>query len=548
MKAQLHLGGKRGVSLLQDPLLNKGTAFSQAERDALGLTGLLPPCVNPAHVQISRTLENLRSYGSDIEKYVFLAGLLDTNETLFYRLAAEHLSEIMPLIYTPTVGEACRRFGHVFNRPRGLFISANDSGRVRQILENWPTSDVRIIVVTDGERILGLGDLGAGGMGIPIGKLSLYTACAGVPPAQCLPITLDVGTDNEELLNDPLYLGIPQMRLRGAAYENLLEEFMSAVAEVFPKTCVQFEDFGNANAFRLLSKYRDRACCFNDDIQGTAAVILAGLLSAMRIAGRELRDSKILFLGAGEAGLGAGDLISDALQSEGLSASEARARCWFVDSKGLVVAGRAGLSGHKERYAHPAPARAQTLLEAVEMLKPAAIVGVAGQAGTFTRDVIEAMARHNPRPIVFALSNPTSKAECTAAQAYEWSGGRAIVATGSPFPPFEHEGRTLVPGQGNNAYVFPGVGLGLIAARATRVTNAMFQTAARTLADSVSPAGLARGLVYPPLDSIRQVSHRIARAVAGEAFASNLTRIAPPDDLDALIRSATFNPEYASVV
>ncbi|MDR2430330.1 MAG: NAD-dependent malic enzyme [Puniceicoccales bacterium] len=534
---------KRGIQILRDPALNKGTAFTEAERDALGLRGLLPPRVNPPETQLARTLDNLRGKASDIEKYIFLVSLLDRNETLFYRLVCAHIEETLPLIYTPTVGKACQAYGNIFRRPRGLYISANDRGRVRQILRNWPHDDVRIAVVTDGERILGLGDLGANGMGIPVGKLSLYTACAGVPPWQCLPITLDVGTNNKALREDPLYIGTPCERLRGAAYDELVDEFISGMGEIYPGACIQFEDFGNANAFRLLHRYQDRVCTFNDDIQGTASVALAGLYSALRITGKTLAAQRILFLGAGEAGIGIGNLIVDALRAEGVPEPEARRHCWFVDSKGLVTRSRPGLSEHKQPFAHEHPG-ASTLLDAVNALSPTALIGVSGQAGGFTQQVVEAMARRNEHPIIFALSNPTSQAECTAEQACVWSDGRAVIATGSPFAPVEHKGKTHIPGQGNNAYIFPGLGLGVIAARARRVTNEMFFIAARTLASCVSDDDLAHGRVFPRLANIRAVSQRIAIAVATTALERGLSPLDKNCDVTALVNAHIFQPEY----
>ena len=386
-----------GVGLLSDPGLNKGTAFTEAEREAFGLRGLLPPRAITQVEQVMRVLGNLRRKTNDIEKYIFLVSLQDRNETLFYRLVMDHPDEMMPIIYTPTVGQACQEYGHIFRRPRGLFVSAEDRGRVADVLRNWPKREVRMIVVTDGERVLGLGDLGANGMGIPVGKLALYVACAGVHPAWCLPVTLDVGTENAALLADPLYLGLPQRRLRGAAYDELVDEFIVAAQEVFPKAVIQFEDFGNANAFRLLHRYRDRGCCFNDDIQGTAAMALAGIYSALRVTGGRLCNQSFLFLGAGEAALGIGDLIVTALIAEGMPEADARRRCWFVDSKGLIVRGRTDLVLHKRPYAHEGDL-APDVLAAVERLKPNAIIGVSGTAGAFTRPVVEAMARFNERP------------------------------------------------------------------------------------------------------------------------------------------------------
>ena len=535
----------RGVELLHDPVLNKGTAFSEEEREALGLRGLLPARVLSLEEQVYRILENLRGRASDLERYVDLAGLQERNETLFYRVLIDHLEEMMPIIYTPTVGRACQVFGHIFQRPRGLFVGAADRGRVAELLSNWPRRDVRVIVVTDGERILGLGDLGASGMGIPIGKLALYTACAGVPPGQCLPVTLDVGTENEELLRDPLYLGIPSRRVRGEAYDALVDEFVEATQTVFPRPLVQFEDFANRNAFRLLAKYRERICTFDDDIQGTGSVALAGLLSALRVTKRPLTEQRVLFLGAGEAGIGIADAIVAELVAAGLSQGEARRHCWFLDSKGLVAASREDLAEHKRPYAHDHPPVGD-LLDAVEALQPTALIGVSGVPGGFDRPVVEAMARHNERPIVFALSNPTSKSECTARQAWEWSGGRALFASGSPFDPVQLGGRRLVPGQGNNAYIFPGVGLGAIVCRAERITDEMFGVAARALAAQVEELDLAEGRLYPPFERVREASAAIATAVAELAWERGLARATRPDDPSAAVRASMYEPVYRS--
>jgi malate dehydrogenase (oxaloacetate-decarboxylating)(NADP+) len=400
-----------------------------------------------------------------------------------------------------------------------------------------------MIVVTDGERILGLGDLGANGMGIPVGKLSLYTACAGIHPTQCLPVTLDVGTNNETLLKDPLYIGLPERRLRGAAYDELVEEFFTGVQEIFPKACIQLEDFGNTNAFRLLHRYRNRACTFDDDIQGTAGVTLAGLYAALRITCNKLTDQKFLFLGAGEAGIGIGDLIVTGLMREGMSEAEAKLKCWFVDSKGLVVKSRTDLVEHKRPYAHD-DVPVSDFLAAVESLAPTAIIGVSGMPRTFTKPVIEAMARLNRRPIIFALSNPTSKSECTAEEAYTCSAGRAIFASGSPFPPVTYDGKIFVPGQGNNAYIFPGVGLGVIASEAARVTDEMFFVAAKTLADLVTEDDHSQGRIYPSLKRIREVSAAIATDVANLAFQRGLTTISRPANLAAHVKAQMYEPTY----
>ena len=547
MTTTIHLHGKRGVELLHDPLLNKGTAFSAPERDALGLRGLLPPRVATQEQQLVRVLDNYRRKETPLEKYIYLVSLQERNEALFYRLVIENLDEMMPIIYTPTVGLACQKYGHIFRRPRGLYITKNDRGHVKQILQNWPHANVRIIVVTDGERILGLGDLGANGMGIPVGKLSLYTACAGIPPADTLPIMLDVGTNNPDLLKDPLYLGLAEPRLRGPDYDALVEEFVHAVQQVFPKACLQFEDFGNSNAFRLLHRYRDRACTFNDDIQGTAGVTLAGLLSSEKLTGIPLAQQRILFLGAGEAGIGIGDLIVEALKLQGIPTDVARRQCWFVDSKGLVVKSRTDLVEHKLRFAHD-HAPLATLLEAIEALKPTALVGVSGMPQTFTEPVVRAMAKLNAKPVIFALSNPTSKAECTAEQCYTWTEGRGIFASGSPFAPVTFNGILHVPGQGNNSYIFPGVGLGVIASESTRVTDEMFYTAARVLAELVTEQDLMVGRLYPDLKRIREVSLKIGTAVAAVAFDRGLTTMLRPADLEAHVRDVMFDPHYPDYV
>jgi len=537
---------KRGHDLLRDPLLNKGTAFTEQERDSLGLRGLLPPKVLTQDDQAKRAMQQLHAKPNPLEKYIYLTSLQNRNETLFYRIVMEHLEETMPLIYTPTVGQACQEYDHIFRRPRGLFISAEDRGQIADILANWPEDDVRVIVVTDGERILGLGDLGANGMGIPVGKLALYTACAGIHPAQCLPIMFDVGTENQSLLDDPLYIGLRQKRLRGTAYDELFAEFVQAVQERYPNALIQLEDFGNAQAFRLLKHYRDRICTFDDDIQGTASVALAGLYSALRITGQSLIDQRILFLGAGEAGIGMGDLIVAAMVDAGMTEADAQARCWFVDSKGLVVKSRTDLVAHKRPYAHD-HAFLPDLLSAIETLRPTALIGAAGQAQAFTREVVEAMTRINQRPIIFALSNPTSKSECTAEEAYQWSVGKAIFASGSPFPAVDYGGQHFTPGQANNVYIFPGVGLGVIVSGARRVTDEMFFVAAQTLATLVSEDDVAQGRIYPQLANIRQVSAHIAAAVAKVAYARGLATqpLGNPDHLFAKIQAQMFVPEYA---
>lgn len=531
------------ASLLFDPRNNKGTAFTEAERDKLGLRGLLPPRVLSLEEQEERIAQAFHSKPEPLEQYIYLIGLQDRNETLFYRFVVDHLEETLPVIYTPTVGEACRTFGHIFRRPRGLYLTIEDRGRIREILRNWPEPGVRVIVVTDGERILGLGDVGANGMGIPIGKLSLYTACAGIHPAWCLPITLDVGTDNSEIRADPLYLGMPQPRVRGTRYHELLDEFVEAAEEVFPGVLVQFEDFATENALGLLARYRDRLCTFNDDVQGTAAVALAGLYSAARVTEVPLTGQKLLFLGAGSAATGIADLVTGAMHSDGLSLEDARSRCWFFDSKGLVVKSRTDLQAHKIPYAHQHEGTA-SLLEAIRSIRPTVLLGLSTQGGAFTEAVLRLMAELNPRPIIFALSNPTSKSECTAAEAYRHTDGRAVFASGSPFEPVELNGRRFVPGQGNNAYIFPGLGLGVLVTGARRVTDAMFHAAAQTLAGIVSPDSLEQGLLYPPVREIRSVSAHIARAVAEVAFRDGLATKPKPRDLDAALGRIIWDPRY----
>ena len=537
----------RGVKILHDPIRNKGTAFTEAERDELKLRGLLPPRVHSMAEQELRVLGNIRNKPTDLERYLYLIALQDRNENLFYRVVMNNLEEMMPIIYTPTVGKACQEFQHIYRKPRGFYVSLNDKGRIKEILQNWPHKNARIIVVTDGERILGLGDQGAQGMGIPIGKLSLYTACAGIPPTECLPVMLDVGTNNEQLLNDPLYNGIERHRARGKEYDELFDEFIQAAKEVFPGVLIQIEDFGNTNAFRLLSEYRNNTCLFDDDIQGTGAVAVAGIIASMRITGQKLSDQRLLFLGAGEAGIGIADVFVAALKEEGLTEEEARKHCWFVDSRGLVCSERDKLAAHKLPYAHEHE-YIDNLLDAVHALKPTVLLGLSGQPQTFTQDVIEAMAEYNERPVIFALSNPTSMAECTAEQAYTWSEGRAIFASGSPFDPVDYNNQTFVPGQGNNAYIFPGVGLGVIVSQSRIVTDEMFLAAAHSLADQVKDSDIERGRVYPPLSAIREVSARIAADVCKMAYDSGFTDRPEPDDILADVHAYMYRPVYPHYV
>ena len=537
-----------GHLLLSDSLLNKGTAFSEQERDEFDLHGLLPPRVATLDEQVSRRLQALRGFSNDLERYAFLRELQDTNETVFYALLTRNIEELLPIAYTPTVGAGCQHFSRLFRKPRGLFLSLQHRKRIKQILSNPQFDRTEVIVVTDGERILGLGDLGSSGMGIPVGKLSLYTACAGIHPAQCLPVMLDVGTNNPTLRDDPLYLGLHRPRLTGAAYDELVEEFVSAAVEAFPGVVVQFEDFANHNAFRLLTKYRDRICTFNDDIQGTAAVALSGLRSALRVTGTPLDRQRVLFLGAGEAATGIADLVVAALVAGGADPAQARRSCWLFDSKGLVVAGRLGeLAEHKVPYAHEHAPQGD-FVAAIRELEPTAVIGVAATAGAFTQAVVEAMCALNPRPIIFALSNPTSKSECTAEQAYAWSGGKALFACGSPFDPVTIGTQTLVPRQGNNSYIFPGVGLGTIAVRSRRVTDEMFLAAATALAAQVTQKDLDQGSLFPPLSQVREVSTKLAVAVAEVAFSQGHAGIERPADLLAHVRSCMYDPAYPQYV
>ena len=528
---------------LRNPATTKSTAFTRQERDELKMRGLLPYAVTSLENQIERVLANLRRKHFDIERYIFLNALQDRNETLFYRTLIDNIEEVMPLIYTPTVGQACREFAHIFRRARGFYVTPEDKGQIREMLDNWPEEDVRVLVMTDGERILGLGDLGANGMGISIGKLSLYTACAGIEPSQCMPVMLDVGTNNKEMREDPLYLGYPHPRLAGDAYLELVDEFMTAVRDKFPNILVQFEDFLTPNAYGLLNRYRDDYLCFNDDIQGTAAVSLAGVLASTRATGKNFKDLKIMFLGAGSAATGIGDLMERAFEAEGLSEAEAHLRLWFVDLEGLVVKDRTDLAPHNLPYAHDHPSMG--FMEALETLKPDVLIGATGAPGTFNEAVIRKMAEINDKPVVFALSNPTSRAECTAEQAYEWSDGRVIFSSGSPFAPVVlPDGSVRRPGQGNNAYVFPGIGLGALAANASTLPDALFLTAAKALAGFVSETDIAEGALYPRLNEIRTVSRDIAIAVAKHTHELGLAGADMPDDLYQAITDMMYDPSY----
>lgn len=531
---------KRGFDILRDKSLNRSITFSRAERMRLGLQGLLPDSVATGRELVARVMDQLERAPRDIDRYMLLSSLQERNERLFYRVVIEHIDRILPIIYTPTVGEACREFSHIAREPKGFFITPRDRGQVKRILGHWPGKDVRVIVVTDGQRILGLGDLGANGMGIPVGKLALYTACAGIDPDQCLPVTLDVGTNNEAFLRDHLYLGYPRKRLQGKAYFDLVDEFVNAVQARYPDALIQFEDFLTPNAYALLRKYRDRVLCFNDDIQGTAAVALAGVYASTRVSDTRFRDLRIMFLGAGSAATGIADLMVSALVDEGLSIEEARKRLWFVDVNGLVVKGRADLLEHNLPYAHDAAPMG--FVEAIDTVRPHVLIGATGAPGTFTRQVVERMSAINTRPAIFALSNPTSRAECTAEQAYDWSEGRAIFTSGSPFAPVVCGGMTRRPGQGNNAYVFPGIGLGAIACKAKTLPDDIFLVAARTLAGRVRQKDLDEGALYPPLKEIRKISLAIATAVATRAYEMKLARAKRPASVRQAVKRIMYEP------
>lgn len=547
----------RGRALLDNPLLNKGSAFPEDERRAFALTGLLPSHVSTVDEQLARTYENYRRKETDVERYVFLVSLQDRNETLFYRLLQEHITEMMPIVYTPTVGAGCQMYSHLFRRPRGLYISFPKADEIDAVLESAPAQDVEAIVVTDGERILGLGDLGVGGMGIPVGKLSLYTACAGIHPRTTLPVLLDVGTDNRELLNDPLYLGWRHERVRGQDYDDFIERFVEAVMRHFPRVLLQWEDFSKNNATRLLERYRDRLCTFNDDIQGTGAVTLAGLLASMHVTNTRLRDQRIVILGAGSSATGISDQIVAAMVSEGLDEKDAKAALWLLDSGGLVHTERTHLEPFKQRYAQPLEKTESwelkragffELFDVIKNVQPSILIGTSAQPGAFTEEVVREMARYTERPVIFPLSNPTSKSEARASDLIEWTEGRALVATGSPFANVVYEGKEIRIGQCNNAFIFPGVALGVIASGARRVTNEMFVAAARVLAE-FSPAlkDTAAGL-YPRLENVREVSHRVALAVGREAQSRGLDEKTDADELERRIEAKTWWPHYVPYI
>ncbi len=541
------VGGKRGIDILHDPVLNKATAYTEAERQTLGLVGLVPDTTESEDLQLRRVMQQLGTKNTDLERYIYLVNLLDNDETLFYRTLMSDPARFLPIVYDPTIAEACLKFGHIYRRARGMYLSITRKGHVKEVLRNWPVQDVRVICVTDGGRILGLGDLGANGMGIPIGKLQLYTACAGVPPHALLPMYLDAGTNNQQYLNDPLYLGLRRPRPSTEELYAFVDEFVEAVQEVFPQCCIHFEDWTGSDAVHLLARYRDKVCCYNDDIQGTGSVTLAGLIAALKVTGGKIRDQRILFLGAGSAAIGLAGLIAAAMAQEGVSLKEAQARISMFDVNGLLEPSRTDLFDFQRPYAHPhAPSR--DFVAAIESLKPTAIIGVSTVGNTFTRPVIEAMSRHNDRPIIFALSNPTEHAECTPQAAYEWSKGKALYAAGVQFPPVSYGGRTFLPGQANNFYIFPAVGMAIYATQAKRVTDEMFIEAAHALADQMTPAELEQGLLFPPQSNILEIEIKVAARVAKVVFDSGLARVARPADLEAFIRGHVYKPEYRSLV
>ena len=534
---------KGGIELLLDPLLNKATAFSEVEKQHFGLLGLVPDITESEDLQLSRVMMQLSHQNTDLDRYIYLVNLLDHNETLFYRTIMSDPTRFLPIVYDPTIGEACLKFGHIYRQPRGMYLSLARRGHVKEILRNWPQKDVRFICVTDGGRILGLGDLGANGMGIPIGKLQLYTACAGVPPQYLLPMYLDAGTNNEQYLHDPLYLGMRKTRPPTDELYTFVDEFVEAVQELFPRCCIHFEDWTGSDAVHLLQRYRDKYCVYNDDVQGTAGIVLAGMINAAKIKGTKLSDEKYLFLGAGSAGIGLADLLCSAMVEEGLTLEQARSKVYMFDINGLLETTRSDLFDFQEPYAHKhAPTR--DFVAAIQSIKPTAIIGVSTVGGTFTQQVIEAMSRINDRPVVLALSNPTEKAECTPEQAYTWSNGKAIYAAGVQFPPVHLDGRTFLPGQANNFYIFPAIGMAIFATQASRVTDEMFIEAARAVADQVPSDLLNQGLLYPLQSSILETEIQTAARVAKLVFDSGLARVNRPADLVAFVREHVYKPEY----
>src|SRR6187200_1818351 len=532
-----------GRAIIRDPRKNKGTAFTIEERQKYGLTGLMPNVVETMETQIRRVHIQLDNFELPIQKYMYLTNLLDTNETLFFKTIISEPAKFLPLVYTPTVGEACERFGHIARRPRGLFISIEQKDNIKTILRNWPVEDVRFTVVTDGGRILGLGDLGICGIGIPIGKLILYTSCAGVPPEYTLPIVLDAGTNNEAFLNDPLYPGLKKKRVGGKEFDDFVEAFVAAINEVFPKICIQWEDFAGKDAIRILDKYRGRISTFNDDMQGTAGVATAGIITASRFSGKPFREQRILFLGAGAAAFGIADMLVTKFQKEGLNREEALRQVWMFDVNGLLIKSRNDLADYQKQFAHDSEP-SDNFAESILKIKPTAIIGVSTVGGAFNQQVIENMCAVNERPVIFPYSNPTSHSECTAEQAYTWSKGKAIFASGSPFAPVTFEGWTFTPGQGNNVYIFPAVGLAIFATEASRVTNEMFVTAAEAVAEQVTEENFEKGLIYPLINNILEVSYNVAIRVAEKIFESGLAGVKRPKDIRTFIKRKMYEPKY----
>jgi malate dehydrogenase (oxaloacetate-decarboxylating)(NADP+) len=545
----------RGIDVLNNPNLNKGTAFNPKEREDLGLVGLLPDGIETLDRQVERVLGHLAQKPTDLERYIYLIGLADRNETLFYKVLMSDPARFLEIVYDPTIGEACLKFDHIYRRPRGMYLSITRKGHVREVLRNWPVKDVRFICVTNAGRILGLGDLGANGMGIPIGKLQLYTAAAGVPPEGLLPMYLDAGTNNETYLQDPLYVGLRQRRPVSQELYAFVDEFVEAVQEVFPNCCIHFEDWTGVDAVALLTRYRNKVSCYNDDIQGTAGVTLAGLINALKITGGQLKDQRILFLGAGSAAIGLADLIVSALGQEGVSPDVARRQIRLFDSHGLVVAGRPGLAAHKLPFAHNlSPSKPFNHLDltteypqivaAIEDFKPTILIGVSTVGKLFSQEVVEAMSRINERPIVFALSNPIEKHECLPEDAYAWSGGKVVYAGGVQFPPVHIGGQTFLPSQANNLYIFPAVGMAIYATNAKRVTDEMFIEAARAVADQVTPEQLQLGMLFPPQSDILEVEIQTAARVAKVIFDADLARVKRPANIRSWIEGQVYHPQY----
>jgi len=536
---------KHGIELLHDPSHNKSTAFTEAEKQSLGLVGLVPDITETDEIQLQRVNLQLAQKPTDLERYIYLINLLDHDETLFYRTVMSDPARFLPIVYDPTIGEACLKFGHIYRQPRGMYLSITRRGKVKEILKNWPLQDVRFICVTDGGRILGLGDLGANGAGIPIGKLQLYTACAGVPPQFLLPMYLDAGTNNDQYLRDPLYLGMRKTRPAAEDLYSFVDEFVQAVQEVFPKCCIHFEDWTGKDAVHLLKRYRDKYCVYNDDVQGTAGITLAGMINATKVKGTKLKDEKYLFLGAGSAGIGLADLLCSALVKQGMSLTDAQSQVYMFDINGLLESTRKDLFDFQLPYAHQhAPTR--DFVTAIESIKPTTIIGVSTIGGAFNQKVIEAMARINERPVILALSNPTEHAECTPEQAYTWSKGKAIYAAGVQFAPVHYNGQTFLPGQANNFYIFPAVGMAIFATQAKRVTDEMFIEAGQAVADQVPPDLLKQGLLYPLQSNILETEIQTAARVAKLVFDAGLAQVPRPTDMIAFIRKHVYKPVYVN--